>query len=195
MASVFAHAVVPVVLYVAINSVAIDGTTVNNKWVNLRLLLLSVVLSMLPDADVIAFNLGISYESEWGHRGFTHSIAFSFLVAVLCACFSRFIRARWFVVLFVCFAACMSHALLDAMTNGGLGVALYWPFETQRHFFAFRPIEVSPIGVDAFFTQRGLHVIYSELIWVLLPASLCLLCVIILAKAFSRYFPKKKPLK
>ena len=32
------------------------------------------------------------------------------------------------------------------------------------------PIQVSPIGVSSFFTERGLSVIASELIWVLIPA-------------------------
>jgi inner membrane protein len=56
------------------------------------------------------------------------------------------------------------------MTNGGLGVALYWPFSLKRIFLPFRPIQVSPIGVGSFFTEWGLRVIVSELIWVLIPA-------------------------
>ena len=63
-----------------------------------------------------------------------------------------------------------SHALLDAMTNGGLGVALYWPFSLERIFLPFRPIQVSPIEVSSFFTEWGFRVIASELILVLIPA-------------------------
>jgi inner membrane protein len=73
------------------------------------------------------------------------------------------------MVFVICFVACASHALLDAMTNGGLGVALYWPFDHERHFLPFRPIQVSPIGVKEFFSEWGLRVIASELIWVFIP--------------------------
>jgi inner membrane protein len=73
-------------------------------------------------------------------------------------------------VFWLCFVSCASHAFLDAMTNGGLGVALFWPFSLERIFLPFRPIQVSPIGVGSFFTEWGLRVIASELVWVLLPA-------------------------
>tara|TARA_Y100000780_G_C13480407_1_gene338286 strand:- start:227 stop:469 length:243 start_codon:yes stop_codon:yes gene_type:complete len=58
------------------------------------------------------------------------------------------------------------------MTNGGLGVALFWPYDNDRYFFPFRPIQVSPIGVKAFFSERGLKVLSSELLWVFLPGVL-----------------------
>ena len=51
--------------------------------------------------------------------------------------------------------SCASHALLDAMTNGGLGVAVYWPFSLKRIFLPFKPIQVSPIGISNFFTEWG----------------------------------------
>jgi inner membrane protein len=56
------------------------------------------------------------------------------------------------------------------MTNGGLGVAFFAPFNNQRYFFPFRPLLVSPIGVDPFFTTRGLKVIFSELVWIWFPS-------------------------
>jgi inner membrane protein len=74
------------------------------------------------------------------------------------------------------------------MTNGGLGVALYWPFSLERLFFPFRPIQVSPIGVGRFFTAKGLAVIVSELIWVLLPA----LIIGILGALVRRKYTTKK---
>jgi inner membrane protein len=65
----------------------------------------------------------------------------------------------------------LSHPLLDALTNGGRGVALLAPFSNERYFFPWRPIEVSPIGMR-FFSERGLSVIASEAVWVWLPALL-----------------------
>jgi inner membrane protein len=91
------------------------------------------------------------------------------ILAVGCAFFKNQLRSHPVVIFVVCFIACVSHILLDAMTNGGLGVATYWPFDQGRYFLDSRPIQVSPIGVKAFFTDRGLKVIYSELLWVFMP--------------------------
>ena len=38
-------------------------------------------LSLLPDADVLGFPLGVHYEDPWGHRGATHSLVFALGVA------------------------------------------------------------------------------------------------------------------
>ena len=65
-----------------------------------------------------------------------------------------------------------SHGILDAFTNGGLGVALLSPFDNGRYFFPWTPIEVSPIGVRAFFSAWGLGVLKSELLWVWLPLGI-----------------------
>ncbi len=56
-----------------------------------------------------------------------------------------------------------SHAILDTMTDGGLGCALFWPFDETRYFAPWRPIPVAPIGL-AFFSARGLAVATTELI-------------------------------
>src|SRR6267378_8050335 len=42
------------------------------------------------------------------------------------------------------FLATASHGLLDAMTNGGLGVAFFAPFCDTRYFLPWQPIVVSP---------------------------------------------------
>lgn len=118
------------------------------------------LLSMLPDIDVLAFRLGIPYTSQWGHRGFTHSLAFALFTSSLTSLLFRR-RSAVFAFLFVCAA---SHPLLDAMTNGGHGVALLWPFSAERIFFAWRPIRVSPIG--ARFFSRAFAVLRSEVVCV-----------------------------
>ncbi|MEQ1546485.1 MAG: metal-dependent hydrolase [Methyloglobulus sp.] len=160
MASALSHVAVPAVLYASFKS----------DTVNLRLLLLAVLCSIFPDIDVIGFKFGIPYGSQWGHRGFTHSLFFALCLASLLTIFHRQLRSKPWAVFWLCFVSCASHAFLDAMTNGGLGVALYWSFSLERIFLPFRPIEVSPIGVSSFFSEWGLWVIASELVWVLLPA-------------------------
>jgi inner membrane protein len=59
--------------------------------------------------------------------------------------------------------------VLDAMTDGGLGVAWFWPWSDQRYFLPLHPIEVSPIGLSRFLSPRGLEVLISEARWVWLP--------------------------
>ena len=48
-------------------------------------------------------------------------------------------------------------------------MAFFVPFSSARYFLPFRPIEVLPISVTAFFTHRGLEVLESELVWIWLP--------------------------
>jgi inner membrane protein len=155
------------------------------------LLTWSIGLTLLPDADVISFALGISYYDMLGHRGFTHSILFSIIIAFLIARFAlRYEKAhllRGFLILFV---SSMSHGILDALTNGGLGVGFFIPFTEQRYFFPATPIEVSPIGVRNFLSQRGLEVILSELKTVWIPGLLILFPIVISKRA--RGFRKRK---
>jgi len=137
-----------------------------------RIWLLGAVCTILPDADVIAFRFGIPYGAMFGHRGFTHSFVFAALLsAVLVGISARFgvrrsSRLALFVYLFLCTA---SHGVFDAMTSGGLGVAFFAPFSSERYFFPWRPIRVSPLVISSFFSARGLAILQSELLWVWLP--------------------------
>ena len=75
---------------------------------------------------------------------------------------------RWRIWLVLALAAA-SHGLLDALTNGGRGVAFLAPFVDTRWHFPARPIEVSPIGVWSFFSRRGLEVLSNEVVWLWAP--------------------------
>ena len=57
-----------------------------------------------------------------------------------------------------------SHAVLDTLTDGGLGCALLWPFSEHRYFAPWQPIPVAPIG-RAYFSREGLSVALTELIY------------------------------
>jgi inner membrane protein len=139
-----------------------------------RFWILSALCSILPDADVLGFPLGIRYEDMLGHRGLSHSLAFALVLSWLVA-FLAFPRLpqRWtrFLLFSYFFVVTASHGALDAMTDGGLGIAFFAPFDNTRYFFPFRPIKVSPIGLS-FFSARGLDVIWSELLWVCIPATI-----------------------
>ncbi|HYO77275.1 MAG TPA: metal-dependent hydrolase [Thermoanaerobaculia bacterium] len=134
-----------------------------------RAVAVGAVATILPDADVAAFAAGIPYHHPLGHRGFTHSIVFALIVAVVGTLLIRDRKHRraTFTFLFLC---AMSHAVLDAMTDGGLGVAFFSPFSNERHFFPWTPIRVSPIGAS-FFSARGLATLFSEMRWVWLPVA------------------------
>jgi inner membrane protein len=140
-----------------------------------RVWLLGAACAVVPDADVIGFAAGIPYGHALGHRGLTHSLAFAAALAALLVA-TLFPEPAWrgargavFAFLFLCTA---SHGLLDAMTNGGLGVGFFLPFQGGRFFLPWRPIEVSPIGTARFFGRRGIEVLRSELLWIWLPSAL-----------------------
>lgn len=140
-----------------------------------RVLAAGAICAVLPDADVLCFSFGIPYDHWLGHRGFFHSLLFSLLLAF--AVKLLFFRSQplnsregllLILYLFLCTA---SHAVLDAVTSGGLGVALFSPFDNSRYFFPWRPVKVSPIGASAFFSEWGVRVIKSELKWIWLPCA------------------------
>jgi inner membrane protein len=134
-----------------------------------------VVCSIIPDLDVLGFRFGIRYGDFWGHRGFTHSLLFAAVLAgaIVVVGLRRdgYVIGRFPLFAYL-FLATASHGVLDAMTNGGLGVAFFSPFDNPRYFLPWRPIRVSPIAVTRFFSPRGYAVLQSELLWIWLPAGL-----------------------
>src|SRR5262249_43170718 len=154
-----------------------------------RFWILSVLCSVLPDADVLGFPLGIRYEDLLGHRGLSHSLVFAFILSWFVA-FVAFPRLpeRWtrFLLFSYFFVVTASHGALDAMTDGGLGIACFAPFDNPRYFFPFRPIKVSPIGLS-FFSARGLDVIWSEVLWLCIPATIITSAVLFYRKLRRSY--------
>lgn len=142
----------------------------------LRFWILTIFLPMLPDADVIAFFFHIPYDHVLGHRGFSHSFSFAILSASLVTTmfFTRelLISKTWWKYTLYFFIIIASHGILDALTNGGMGIAFWAPFENTRYFFPWRPLRVSPIGIMEFISYAGLKTAISELKWIWLPAGL-----------------------
>lgn len=165
MASGFSHAVAALSI----------GTCFYRPQIAKRVWLSAAACSVVPDLDVVGFRFGIHYGDFWGHRGFTHSLVFAALlsgaaVTVLGGKKNLGIgRLPLFAYLFL---ATASHGLLDAMTNGGLGVAFFSPFDNTRYFLPWRPILVSPISLSRFFSRRGYAVLECELLWIWVPAIL-----------------------
>jgi len=140
-----------------------------------HLWLLGAAVAVAPDLDVIGFRLGIAYSDLLGHRGLTHSLPFAAVVSGLLTLSvyrsgaGPLTRAQvWFFL----FLAMALHGVLDAFTNGGLGIAFFSPFSARRYFFPIRPLEVSPLSIRRFLTGRGLAILASEVRWVWIPAIL-----------------------
>lgn len=130
---------------------------------------IAIFCSMLPDIDVIGFRMGVHYGDLWGHRGMTHSLLFAAVIAALFAIlFSDRSQTPWKLAM-VLFLITASHGVLDALTDGGLGVAFFSPFNPHRYFFAVTPIAVSPIGVRRFLSASGMRVLWTEVLWVWVP--------------------------
>ena len=125
MASAFTHAVAALSI----------GTCFYRPQIPKRVWFAGAVCSVLPDADAIGFKLGVPYGDFWGHRGFTHSLLFAVILASLITILFRDKTGIGRLPLFTfLFLATASHGVLDAMTNGGLGVAFFSPFNNGRYF-------------------------------------------------------------
>jgi inner membrane protein len=155
-----------------------------------RFWVLSLVCTLLPDVDVIGFFLGVRYSDTLGHRGFSHSLLFALLIAVLVtvAAFPavRRFSKQWWALTASFFVSMASHGILDAMTNGGYGVAFFSPFSNTRLFLPWRPLEVAPIGVRGFFSRWGLNVITSEILWIWIPTLLLLVILTLFRRKLRR---------
>ena len=140
---------------------------------------LSFLCTLLPDADVVGLGAGIPYEHLLGHRGLTHSLIFSGVMSLLVVRLGFYSvgpgTGVWWSLVTHFFLVTASHGVLDALTDGGLGVAFFAPFDKSRYFFPWTPIKVSPIGISEFFTAYGMEVLVSELVWVGIPVGVGLI--------------------
>jgi inner membrane protein len=160
MASAITHFIVGAAL--ALPALESDINTVLPKW---AIPVSAGLVAVAPDFDTLAMRLfGIPYNSFFGHRGFFHSPFFLlFASAFLATIVAR--RQRWRVIARIAamWGGCATtHPLLDAMTDGGLGVMLLFPVSTARLFFPWRPIHVSPLSISRFF-DSAVYILRSEL--------------------------------
>ena len=139
---------------------------------------IAIAAAVLPDLD--SFLSYFRYDPAFGHRGFFHSpflgLIISFLLMFLFFRDQTLFSGRWFRYFFVFFLVWMSHGLLDALTNGGRGVAFFSPFSSERYFLPWTPIQVSPMRIKSFFSPRGWSVLKSEFVWIWLPGSSLSFC-------------------
>jgi len=163
LATVFTHAIVA----------GAFATIAPRKIPRIRLGLVLGLLSVIPDLDVIGFRFGIAYEDVLGHRGFTHSILFAAIMgfATPLIAFPRIktLCRTWWIVVVLAFMATLSHGVIDAFTDAGLGVGFLIPFDNTRYFAPWRPLATSPLSITAFFSGPAIRILSNEFIWVGLP--------------------------
>jgi inner membrane protein len=124
-------------------------------------LLLVVGASYTPDLDVLAFRLGVPYGAAFGHRGAAHSILVGVAIGLAVGLVGLRLGVHGGVAVVTAVLVATSHGILDAFTDGGKGIALWWPFSNDRVFASWRPIPVSPIGLRAF-SPRGVGIMARE---------------------------------
>ena len=162
------------------------GLAAGRRAIPGRLLLAGLVCSVLPDVDVVGFMMKVSYGDTMGHRGASHSLLFAGCMGMLCALIAPWLRCKRFIAFLTGFLAVTSHTALDAATNGGLGVAVFWPWDNTRYFLPWQPIEVSPLSLKRFLSAKGTRVMLSELTWVWLPCLGLALLIFSLRKSLAR---------
>ena len=152
-----------------------------------RLALVAVLCAAVPDLDVVSLWLGVPWGHVLGHRGITHSPAFAAVLATaLTLTLFRGAGRRGHIWL-ILFLATASHGVLDAMTDGGLGVTFFAPFDNTRYFFPWRPVLVSPIGIAPFFSRYGLNVLLSELMWIWVPVGMVIFGILRVKQLMKRH--------
>jgi inner membrane protein len=159
MPTIMSHAVVPLAMGLALGKARIPAPAI----------LAGMIVSILPDADVIGFKFGIAYADQFGHRGASHSFVAAALFGALATLLLK--PAQSGLTFLFLFVSAASHGLLDTLTNGGLGAALFWPFDDTRFHAPITPIRVSPIGIGNFLSARGIAVLASEARWIWLPCT------------------------
>jgi inner membrane protein len=126
-----------------------------------------VIVSNLPDLDVLMLRW-FPYSHPLSHRGLSHSLFFA-LIAALCITISCYLagivhgKILTLILIWLLIAAVIgSHGLLDALTDGGLGIGLLSPLNVRRYFFPIRPIPVALLSPSSMFSSSMLHVYTVE---------------------------------
>jgi inner membrane protein len=152
----------------AVPAIAV-GFGVGRNVLPIKLILTGAVIASIPDLDIIGTRFfGVPWDSVYGHRGFTHSISFALVTALI---FTKFFNQKDFKKVFLFLSFCMlSHGFLDLCNEGGLGVAMLWPLTDFRYQGFVHPImNVNTSFRGLYLTSQGLPVFISEFLWVWLP--------------------------
>jgi len=133
---------------------------------------LAAFCAMAPDLDWFVSLLPLHRGHVLNHRGVSHSLFVALLLAAVVFLFAfRREQRRGDVWLCLTIAA-LSHGLLDALTAGGVGVALFMPFSATRWACLWQPGHVAPLPLGRDHTQAFLASLWAEALWIGMPALL-----------------------
>jgi inner membrane protein len=155
---------------------ALAGLTISGAFTKAkpprRMWALAMACALAPDLDWFTRFLKLPASTSLAHRGMSHSLVAALLIATgaMLIGFRSQLRSprHWGCML----AAAFSHALLDACTFGGTGVAFLLPFSDARFVCIWQPIFVSPIPLSGKLLDWLLFSLGTEAIWIGIPASL-----------------------
>ena len=125
------------------------GEVVLGKKAGNKAILWGAVGGLIPDLDVLIAPFYSDVDGLFVHRGFSHSIVFSFILAPLLGWLAYYIHRKkldvskydWMKLIFW---AAFTHPIVDYLTTYGTGAFL--PFSDYR-------VELSTVGiVDVFYT-------------------------------------------
>ena len=171
MASLLAHAALPLVVLGAARPSAAEESG-HGK----RLAIAAVVCSCLPDLDMLGVIFEVRPTDPTGHRGVAHALVMAALVALFVAIVGfhklGLWGARWRRVAWFLFAVTASHGLIDAMTTGEAGVALFSPFDRDRVSLPFELLPSCPVGLKEWLGFWGLLTVANEIFYLLIPAGI-----------------------
>ena len=132
-------------------------------------LVLLVLLANLADVDFL-FGLGIDANANAFHRGFTHSLAAAFFVALAVSCVWRIAASFWRSAILY-FLAYSSHLLIDLCTGTKLGwnatasgIPLFWPWAKEFRSPLVLVVGVSHKDLPALFSMENVQLCLYELI-------------------------------
>ncbi len=133
---------------------AILGRKVGNKAI-----LWGAIAGTIPDLDVLANLFVDELTATEMHRGFSHSLLFSLLLAPLLGWLASRIHKKegvgfkgWTWLMFACL---FTHPLLDAHTNWG--TSLFWPFQYKvayNNIFIIDPLYTIPFMICVIWAMR-----------------------------------------
>ncbi len=128
------------------------GETAIGKKIGNKAMLWGAIAGTIPDLDVLAKLVFDDVTANEMHRGFSHSILFSFLVAPilgwLVAKIYKNKEADWKDWTKLFFLGLFTHPLLDAFTTWG--TQLFWPFTYKvsfKNIFVVDPLYTVPFLV------------------------------------------------
>ena len=169
MASAITHFIVGSTL--ALPAIRSELSSISPKWL---IPVSAGLLAVAPDFDTLVMRaFDIPHDSFFGHRGLFHSPFFLAIASAILASIAARGHAGRIVarVAAMWSMAAITHPVLDAMTDGGLGVMLLFPISTARVFLPWRPIHVSPLSIPRFFDNAG-YILRSELPFCVVAAAI-----------------------